>query len=113
MTWHNILLDNGFNLKLADLADSYSMDLMFSLIAVTRVIDIVGTVCADGGLFAFGPALYQLLTETPPYDTLCEEDISAQYSTGILFETASLEAFGRGIIESCWRGQYSGCKFVF
>lgn len=109
LTWHNILLDEDLDIKLADFAGS-SLDGSEFLVAVTPSHRYPGpTVSIKGDLFAFGSVLYQLLTGNPPYDGLSEEDTFAKYSKGIFPRTESLDGFG-SIITKCWQGEYSGCK---
>lgn len=111
LTWHNILLDDSLNVKLADFAGS-SLDGSEFLIAVTPSHRYPGcTLSIKGDLFAFGSVLYQLLSGKPPYNGLSEDEICARYSKGIFPETQSLEVFG-SIVTKCWHGQYSECKAI-
>ncbi|OAA56884.1 Protein kinase-like domain protein [Cordyceps fumosorosea ARSEF 2679] len=65
----------------------------------------------QGDLFAFGSAMYELVTGMEPFVTLRDEDIRARFRRGVFPDVAALGALG-AIISKCWTTAYENTKDV-
>ncbi|KAF2212137.1 hypothetical protein CERZMDRAFT_41881 [Cercospora zeae-maydis SCOH1-5] len=111
ITCANILLDRELNARLADFAGS-SIDGSPLLVSVTSSHKYPrDALDAQVDLFAFGSALYSMITRRPPYEELSSEEIEYRFSNGKFPETASLNGVG-SVVERCWRGYYPHSKMV-
>ncbi|KJZ73195.1 hypothetical protein HIM_07392 [Hirsutella minnesotensis 3608] len=109
VTTANMFLDRGMNVRLADFAGS-SIDSSPLLVAVTASHECPGNASsAQGDIFAFGSASYEIATGQRPYAALSEADIQAHYRERRFPDTASLGSLGR-IITTCWTGGYHDSK---
>ncbi|OAA69159.1 Protein kinase-like domain protein [Cordyceps fumosorosea ARSEF 2679] len=104
-TTANVFLDDKLNAKLADFAGS-SIDSSPLLVAVTTSHEFPGNLLPEqGDIFAYGSAMYEVVTGQRPYATLSEADIPPLFQNGEFPDVTSLGSLGY-IIRNCWDGGY-------
>ncbi|KND86741.1 Megakaryocyte-associated tyrosine-protein kinase [Tolypocladium ophioglossoides CBS 100239] len=109
LTTSNVFLDDGLNAKLADFAGS-SIDSSPLLVTVTASHEYPGNLLsAQGDIFAFGSAMYEVATGKRPYAALSEADIQSLFQKGEFPDVTSLGSLGH-IIRTCWDGGYEDSK---
>ena len=116
----NFFLDRHGNLKLGDFAGS-SIDGSLSLVCYSSthilpdplyfssVADGVA-ISTESEIFAFGSALYEMVTGSVPYADLAEEEVERLYILKTFPETTGL-VLGR-VISNCWRVEYKNMSDV-
>ncbi|KAL2175210.1 kinase-like domain-containing protein [Thermothelomyces heterothallicus CBS 202.75] len=108
---YNVFLNESLDAKLGDYAGS-SLDGSPLLVSVTPSHRCPrSTLSVEGDLFALGSVLYELMSGSPPYAGLSDEEIFACYAKGEFPDTTSLVLLG-SIITRCWQGQYKECGQV-
>lgn len=111
ITCANILLDRNLNAKLADFAGS-SLDGKPLLVAIKASHKYPGpplNIQAD--LFAFGSALYHMISAHTPFEGFSDEEIDARFSRGEFPDTTSFQDVGV-IVNQCWQGGYLNGKTI-
>lgn len=109
LTTSNMFLDDRLNLKLADFAGS-SIDSEPLLVTVTVSHEYPGDLSStQGDIFAFGSAMYEIMTGERPYSSLSEVDTRMRYQNKEFPDVASLGSLGH-VIRACWEGSYRNSK---
>ncbi|ROT36410.1 kinase-like protein [Sodiomyces alkalinus F11] len=108
LTSANVLLDAGWNAKVADFAGS-SLDGSPLLVASPASYQCPeSNTSVKGDIFAFGSLVYEIMTGQEPYQGRDGGDIRLLFASKTFPDITHLGDLGR-IIEKCWHGRYSGC----
>ncbi|KAH8723057.1 kinase-like domain-containing protein [Phaeosphaeriaceae sp. PMI808] len=107
----NILLDENFNVKLADFAGSSIDGSQLSVVVTTSHRRPRDTLCIQGDIFALGSTLYNIIVGHNSYHDLPERKIEALFLEESFPETKPLGPLGEAI-SKCWCGKYKDTNSV-
>lgn len=112
---NNLLLDKQLDIQLCDFAGSLcgALELDGGAMESTRFFlprDQHATPDMKSDLFALGSAIYFIMSNHEPYDSLPEEEVTAHYLKKEFPDVQSLSC-GR-VIASCWKGEFESAQEV-
>ncbi|KAI9840158.1 MAG: hypothetical protein M1837_001871 [Sclerophora amabilis] len=103
---NNVFLDADLNMKLGDFAgssiDGESPGVCYSISHQHPSIQTIGV---HSDLFALGSTIYEIMTESGPYDGLSQNAIRGAYEREEYPDLSSLPAFS-SVITKCWARGY-------
>lgn len=110
---NNLLLDGNLDVQLCDFAGSLFGGLDGGAMESVRFRlprDRGAIPDMKSDLFALGSAIYFIMSDHEPYDSLTEEEVAARYSRMEFPDVHSLSC-GR-VITGCWKGEFRSARDV-
>ncbi|CAD6504302.1 BgTH12-06034 [Blumeria graminis f. sp. triticale] len=111
---NNFLLYDALDLRLCDFSESMYGDLEAKVMESIRYFlprEECSTPTVQTDLFAFGSVVYYFMTGHEPYESLSEDQVTAQFSREIFPNVDTI--LGGSVILGCWKKRFKNADQVF